>query len=171
MLSMAYSRPPKDFGAKLLPKIVTAVSQSVIITKRGLASHEHLVRVKAMQHVIDQAGHEMADLHRPILHEMLKSDAIHPLMREYLGKIASGEHQWQALALGGIVGGGVSNVFGNAINNELFPVLRDIIASNPHLVPTPGVLATLVAHGWLDGRTGELNTLGQGLNNTYWQAL
>src|SRR5260370_42671743 len=95
---------PDQIGAKLGPKLVKLVSDTVLATKLKLLDTEHRARVHSMQTVIDRAGHEIADLYRPIFEQILERDDIPDEIRDMMRKSMSGKHQWQALA-GFLIGG------------------------------------------------------------------
>lgn len=168
---MRSSSSADQLGSKLTPKLIQAVSQSVIATKRGLMDTEHKVMEIALQHVIDRAGHEFADLHRPVLNAILESGTteIDPMAREFVERVASGEHQWEAIA--GITSGAASGAISTIINNYLADPVRNLVARLPSLSPDIGTIANLYARGWLDQGDALYNSRGQGYSDTWFDMM
>jgi hypothetical protein len=130
---MPYSRTVDQLGAKLTPKLIQAVSQSVIATKRGLMDTEHKLRVGATQEIIDRAGREVGGHLRPLIEAgIAANDKMNPVVRDYLERAASGEHQWEALG-GQLALSGGQALLGQLLSNELAPVIYKITAANPNL--------------------------------------
>ena len=149
----------RELGDKLGPRIARLVLSHQLAARRALAPHEARVAQAATQALIDRAGHETADLVRPLI-DLLTDDeleAMHPALAGYLGKVKSGKHQWQALAgtLGGLSQGVLSQVLGNA----LAPVAYRINETGPALVADPGTQAAMWAAGIKDANSAE--TAGQ----------
>lgn len=144
-----YSRSADQLGVKLTPKLIQAVSQSVIATKRGLLDTEHKLRVGAMQTVIDRAGHEVGSHYGVFLNAVLDNpDAanMHPLMRKWLEDTASGEDQWKAIS-GAL---GITNsLLGSAISNAISQVVYDLNELQPNTLPDTGTIAGMAAAGLL----------------------
>jgi hypothetical protein len=168
---MRYSRDPNDWGGKIGPKLIAAVTQSVIATKKGLMPTEHTLRVNAMQTIIDRAGHEIAELQRPMLHEILRAggDNVNPIAREFLERTASGRDQWQAIAgtLMGVSSGAISSL----LSNYLADPVRALISELPSLAPDMGSLTALYTKGWLDLDTAYYNSRGQGYSDDWFDLL
>src|SRR5712691_1371384 len=96
---MRSSRGADEIGSKLGPKIARLVADAIVSTKVRLLDTEHRARVHSMQTIIDRAGHEVADLYRPIMKQMLDEMPDMPQeVRDHLESAMSGRHQWQALA-------------------------------------------------------------------------
>lgn len=159
------ARDVNTFGNKLLPKIVKAVSEAVITTKRSLMPTEHHWKVKATQDVIDKAGREIADLYRPLVDIMLEAggDDLSPAVRAYLEDAKSGEHQVKAAA-GLLLGGGASAI-STFLSNELAPFVYSAVASNPHLRLDPATAAQLAAEGVVTVDTVFNEASAQGIDN------
>jgi hypothetical protein len=168
---MQYSRGADNLGVKLTPKLIQAVSQSVIATKRGLLDTEHKLRVGAAQAIIDRAGMEYADLHRPILTALLESGTIpiDPMAREFLERTSSGEHQWEAIA--GITGGAATGAISTVLNNFLADPVRNLVSRLPSLSPDVGTVANLFARGWLDRNDAYYNSRGQGYSDNWFDLM
>lgn len=144
---MRYSDSTRKVGDKLGPKLVELVSQTVLSTKLKLLDTEHRARTISMQEIIDRAGHEIADLYRPVFEDMMRDQDMPDSVREHLGKALSGRHQWQAIAGLALGAGGASSALGTVLSNYLAPGTRGLVMLNPQLTPTPEVIAQLGAKG------------------------
>lgn len=168
---MPYSRDVSTLGNKLGPKLIAAVTQSVIATKKGLMPTEHALRVNAMQTVIDRAGHEVADLHRPLVQEALGlHDNLHPLAQAYLEQISSGQDQWQSL-VGGIALGQAAGSLGLIINNSLAPLVQSIVRQSPWLHIDQNTAAQAVARNIITYDDGRADAAEAGYNQPNFDAL
>ena len=155
----------RDFstlGDKLGPKLVKLISDAIIATKRGLIPHEHAVRVSATQAVIDHAGHEIADLYRPIIDKMLALDdgSLDPDVRHFLEQAKSGEHQLKAAA--GLLLGPVSGAISTFLNNELAPFVYGVVGVNPRLRLDPQTSANAAAEQIVPYGDAERSAMDQG---------
>lgn len=152
---MRYSNDTRNLGDKLLPKLIAAVTQSVIATKRGLMPTEHKLRVMAMQDIIDRMGIEAAELGGPIIQAALDyhGDSLHPLVRDYLESVASGKDQIKAL--GGVFFGGASSTLNTVISNSLAPLAYQLIEHMPSLTLDPQTAAA----GWATGQISSADAL------------
>jgi hypothetical protein len=142
---MPYSRSVDQLGVKLTPKLIHAISQSVIATKRGLLDTEHKLRVGAMQTVIDRAGHEVGEHIRPLVAAGIDLNPnMSPAVREYLERAASGDDQWQAVA-GNLTMSSASGTLSQIIGNELAPLVYNLTRLNPNLLVPADVVAAAYA--------------------------
>src|SRR5271154_3749438 len=119
----SYDRATADYGSKLLPKIIKAVTLGVIASKTGLTEHELNIRVNSGQELIDRMGDEGADLYRGLMTEVLKNEKIPPVLREFFEKASSGENQWQAAGEFIFSGAGISGAFGSVVDNAVSSVV------------------------------------------------
>lgn len=133
-------------GDKLIPKIVHAVSQAVIATKRGLVPWDHYVRVKATQDIIDKIGHEVAEHYGPFIDLMLEQDTtgVHPAVIQYLKDSRSGDDQIKAVS--GLLMGSATSAIGTFLSNELAPLVYATVEHNPNLSLDPGTAAQAAAN-------------------------
>lgn len=168
---MRSSNAADQLGSKLTPKLIQAISQSVISTKRGLMDTEHKVRVRAMQDIIDHAGHEAADLTRPFINAALAyhGDNAPPIVRNYLNEVASGRDQVKALSA--LLAGGVGSSLSQVISNYLAPAAYDLNRLAPNLVNDPSVQAAAVAVGITTYNDGWEASRWQGLRGTEFDQL
>jgi hypothetical protein len=140
-------RGDRELGDKLGPKLVSLVTTATLAARRGLADHEARVHAAGVQQVIDRAGHEVADLYRPLLVPYLADDAANPAIRDFLSRAASGTHQWQAIAGLAVGASGAPNALSQIFSNELAPLVYDTVETNPHLIPDIGTITGLAARG------------------------
>jgi hypothetical protein len=165
------SKNERQLGDKLLPKITAAVMQAVLSTKLQLTGHDVTVRTVAGQRLIDRMGHEVADHIEPFITAALEhSPDMHPTVREYLQRTASGENQLQAIA-GNFALGAAGSVLGTVISNELAPLGYAIVGDNPHLRLDPQTAALLMTKG-IFSRGDMLNEgAASGLNSVRMDSL
>src|SRR5579859_379520 len=155
---MRSSNDPAQIGAKLGPKLVHIISETIVATKRKLLHTEHMARVGSMQEIIDRAGHEVADHNRDMLRTILDNSEMPDEIRTYLERAASGRHQWQALAGLAFNGSGASSALSTILNNFLAPGVRFAVAKDPQLAPSPEEQAQLTAKGvWPQAKLFDLS--------------
>jgi hypothetical protein len=152
---MLSSKGKAEFGDKLMPKIQSAIAESVIQTHKGLLGSKHQLLVHGFQELIDRAGHEIAGLWRPLIQPLIDdpNSKMADEMREFLGSIISGDDQWQAIggALNAISQSGLSM----SISNAIAPVTYRLNALGPNLNADPGTYAQAVARGLASLNTGQ----------------
>lgn len=158
-------------GDKLGPRIAQLVAESVLATRRGLATHEARVLAAGLGRAVDQMGAEHAQFLRPFTDALIARDELPPELAEWFARAASGAHQWESRALTGAVLGGAQGTLGLVISNYLAPVAYDLIAKGPALDIDPQTAAAAAAAGivptanvYQSGRNqgfqaGEMNTL------------
>lgn len=164
-------RDSSTLGVKLLPKIVSAVSQTVISVRRGLAPLDHHVRVKATWDVFSKIGEELADHYGPLIDAMLEQDtsSVHPSVVQWLQDTRSGEQQ--AKAISGILFGAGQSALSTFISNEIAPLVYHVVSLNPNLVPDPGLIAQTVAARIDTNQTGLNVASYQGYGGQWWQSM
>ncbi len=150
----------EDIGSKLGPKLVRLVSDAIVATKIKLLDTEH-----------DRAGHEVADLYRPMAMKMIAELDLPDEIRTHIEKAVSGHHQWQALAGLAIGSSGVPSSLSAVLSNYLAPGVRGLIDANPQLVPDPSTLATLGARGTWPLSDVHYFSRGQGFSDDIITAL
>jgi len=159
------SRNERAPGDKLLPKLIKAVTTSVIATKLGLAKHEFDLRVESGQELIDRMGLEAATLYKPMTDKLLSEfgEQMHPIMKRHFERIGSGDYQIEALL--GSLQMQAASALSSVISNYLFPltsVLNDAAPSLPVDMPTG---AQAVTRGLADYDVGALNSRKWGYTN------
>src|SRR5713101_1504214 len=154
----------REPGDRLIPKLIPVIRDTIIATKRGLAGHERDVRSAATQKVIDQAGHEIADLYRPLVDKLLAAggDNLSFEVRQFLEDAKSGEHQTKAAA--GLLMGPVSGALGTLISNEIAPLVYALVGGNPSLNIDPSTAANAAAQGAITYGDGATIAHQQGFN-------
>jgi hypothetical protein len=168
---MRSSSDGRQFGDKLIPKIQSAVHESIISARRGLFDVEHSLRVKATQDIIDRAGHEVADLHRPIIDDLLATEGVnlHPLLQQYLGQVRTGADQWQSLA--GHLSMMATSALSDALSNAFAPITYRINETGPNLNNDPSVYAQAWAAGLTTFDIGQKVAYENGLGGGNFQML
>lgn len=145
-----FSNDPSQIGVKLGPKLVHLISQTITATKLKLLDTEHRARVISMQTIIDRAGHEIADLYRPVMRQVMAEQDMPPEVREFLEKAISGQHQWHAIAGMALQNSGASSALSTIINNFLAPGVRFAVAGDPQILPANEELVQLGVKGAMD---------------------
>ena len=161
----------REPGDKLIPKLIPVIRDTIISTKKGLASHEKEVRRRATQDIIDALGHEVAELYRPLVDKILDADpgAISPEVREIMHAAKSGTHQGQALS--GLLLGGISGAISTLISNETAPAVYAIVGGNPNLDLDPQNAAAAVARGIVPFSDGASSAHQQGYSLGIFQTM
>jgi hypothetical protein len=163
--------PDRQLGDKLMPKLISAIVQSVIATKKGLAGHEHMVRTGATQEIIDRMGHEAADHFAGLMARVLQQDDMHPEMRSFLEKAASGDDQWQAAGQFLFQSPGVAGAFGQAISNAVAPIVYEINRLGPNLDLDPATSAAAAVRGIISESEGAGMAKDQGIQQNLFNAM
>jgi hypothetical protein len=159
------------FGEKLIPKVVKAVVQAVIATKKGLASTEVEIKHAAAHAIATTVGEEIAEITLPLVEEALENSKIPPHIQDIVRKMSDGQNQYQAIA-GALLGAtGSSGLLSAVMNNEFAPVIRRILSANPMLDPPWATIIQLVVRGLQDEETARGQIGGQGLNEGWINAL
>lgn len=147
---MRYSNRHDEIGAKLGPKLVHLIADTIAATKLKLLDTEHRARVGSMQEVIDRAGHEIADLYRPVMLKVMQDQNIPPEIQEFIEKTVSGTHQWHAIAGIALNASGATSAIGTIVSNFLASGVRAAVSLDPQILPVPETLAQLGVKGAMD---------------------
>jgi hypothetical protein len=163
--------PERELGAKLGPKLRDLLVQGAVAAQVRTAPYRANAQRVATQKLIDAAGLEVADLMRPHIQKLLDShDATPEHLQEYLGKIASGKHQWQAI-MGAFQLSGAGATVATLVNNDLAPVVRAAIRVGPELTPTADILAQMVKRDIISVSDGIYEAAGQGYNSVWFERM
>jgi len=168
---MQRSNPDRQFGAKLLPPMISAIVKSIIATKTGLASHEHLVRTRASQEIIDRMGHEAADHFAGLMSLVLSQDELHPELRSFFEKAASGNDQWQAAGQFLFQSSGIAGALGQAIGNAVAPVVYELNSLGPNLLLDPPTAAAASVRGLVTPGFGAQMARKQGTQQVLFEVM
>lgn len=163
--------PHRQLGDKLGPRLAQVMTEATIAARAKMSHHEAKVRQAATQALIDRAGHEIADLYRPLVHAAIDAHdgTMHPHLEEFLRSAASGTHQWQAI--GGLAMGGASGALSSMFANALAPVVYPLVALAPNLVLDPNTLAAAVAAGLASEQAAQDDAAKQGYGARQFQIL
>lgn len=164
-------RDKAQLGDKLLPKIIHAVSQVIITTRRNLAPLDHHVRVKATWDILTKVGEELADHYSPLVDAMLAADTsnMHPAVVQWLEDTKSGTDQ--AKAISGLLVGAGQSAIGTFLSNELAPLVYHIVATNPNLDLDPATAAQAVTAQVIPYPDGAFAAASQGYADSRFQVL
>lgn len=152
------------FGDKIGPRLAQLIGAHVLAARRDHAPIEAKIRQTATQALIDKAGLEVAEHIAPLLAGAIDANPdMHPEVKAYLLRTASGKHQLQAIA-GHLAMAGAGSVLGTLLSNELAPFAYAVVGANPHLRLDPQTAALAHATGLLDYQ-GLVNEIaGSGLD-------
>jgi hypothetical protein len=160
----------RELGDKIGPRLSQLVGAHVLAARRDHAPLEAKIRQVATQALIDKAGLEVAQHIAPLIHAAIDANPdMHPEVKAYLLRTASGKHQLQAIA--GFVGlQAAGSALSTLLQNELAPLVYPIIASNPHLRLDPQTAARLNAVGLFSDTdaANEGNAQGFDSNRMAW---
>lgn len=168
---MRSSRDASSLGDKLGPKLIAAVSQSVIATKKGLGPTEHKIRVGAMQTIVDRAGHEMGDhygglIRRALAHE--QNTGLDDGIRKFLEDTASGRDQWKAIS--GVIGISQS-LLGQVISAFIAPVVYEAMEHINNLLPDLNTVVGSVVQGLTQSGQGATFVRQLGIQSDWYDTL
>lgn len=160
-----------QLGDKLGPRLSALMTEATVAARAKLAPHEARIHQAATQALIDRAGHEVADLYRPLVHRALAlhGEASHPIAEEFLRSAASGEEQLKAI--GGFLMGASQGAISTFLNNYLSPAIYEIVRTAPSLHLDQNTSAVAVAKGLLTFDHGNYNANGFGYDTGSFQTL
>jgi hypothetical protein len=156
----------KDLGDKLGPRLAALIGKYTTAARNDHAPIEARIRQVATQKLIDKAGMEVAEHIRPLLVQAIDDNPdMHPAVKDYLLRTASGKHQLQAIA-GHLALGSASGVISTLLNNELADFVYGAVRLNPHLRLDQNTAATAAAQGIIDDESmnNEGNSYGYDSN-------
>lgn len=160
-----------ELGHKLGPRLAAVTTQAIVAARAALAPHEARVRAEGLQIGIDRMGREAADHFAPLLTEALRQENIHPAMAAFLGKAASGKHQWQAAGQFLFQNAGVASALGQAISNAVAPAVYELNHTGPNLAANPQTAAAATASGVVSPGDAMNAATAQGLQPFWFQAM
>lgn len=163
-LSPSYN-PSRQLGDKLAPKLVKLISDTMISTKRGMLHTEHRARVLSGRTLIDQAGHEIADLYAPIVRDLIDHEDTPEHVRDVLREMASGRHQWKAIGGLAIGSSGVTTAISTILNNFVAQGVYAAVRRQPSLNLDAQSGAAAVAAGIIQDVDGRSNAAGWGFDS------
>jgi hypothetical protein len=146
-------RSDRELGHKLGPRLVDLMVKATLAARKGTAPLESRIMQTAIQALIDRAGHEVADLHAPLIQPLIDHEATSESTKEILRQVASGTHQWQALAGTRLVAGAGASAISTILSNELAPAVYQVVRLNPNLNLDQVTAAQAAAAGLIP--TGE----------------
>src|SRR6266849_6799178 len=161
----------RDIGDKLAPKLVRMIADTIIATRKGMASHEVKVRQAATQGIIDQAGSEVGELYRELFADAMASENVPQAMRSHMEKVLSGEHQCQALLGPTGLGSVAVPAIGTAIGAMLTPFTQETMRAFPYQIPPVNDLAAMVARGVITYDFASSQAKSQGFDFPWFQRL
>lgn len=138
------------WGSKIGPRIAMLVSQAMIYTHSRMAVLKHKVAMAIFHAISDEISEEVDTMVGPLMAKMHDAiDESHPAYPA-VHFIHTATGQLKALAGTGLSMSGLLGSVATIMNNELAPVVYGFVASNPHLLPPPGDLATMAAGRYID---------------------
>lgn len=150
------------WGAKIGPRVAMLVSQSMVYTHSKLAGLKHKIAMSVFHAISDEISNEvdttlgplMARLHAETPEDHPAYAAIHFL------HTATG--QLKALAGTGLQVSGLLGAVSAVMNNDLLPVVYNLISNNPATIPDFGTISSLYAAGLIDenNAVGSMAKLG-----------
>lgn len=139
------------WGVKLGPRIAMLVSKAIVWTHVRLATIKHKVAMSVFHAMSDEISSEVDVTLGPLIQKI--HDAIDETHPAYPGihfmHTVSG--QLKALAGTGLQISGLLGSVATVMNNELAPIVYNIVKANPGLLPDPGVISQSLAAGLVAG--------------------
>lgn len=171
MAKLGTIRDSGSVGDKLLPKLMHAVRDTMISTKKAMLPWEHHVRVKATQDIIDRIGHEIADHYGPLAQKLLDADTgtLSEETKAFLRDSISGEHQLKAVT--GLLMGSAQSGISLVLSNELAPAVYALVGASPNLNLDLQSTANSVAQRYTPYSNGVGIAGSQGNNQANFDAL
>lgn len=158
-------------GSKIGPRIANLVSDAYVSSRQKLLDTDHRLQVNATQSVINAAGLEVGNFSQLLLAPILNSDAIPSEYQAVFTRAASGQHQWEAMILGGAASVAMGGGLGALFSNILAGAIRGYNSIHPSLQPDVGTVAQLTARGFIQGENPEFVAAGEGFNATWFNRL
>lgn len=155
-------RDHSTLGTKLAPKIAHLVTQSVIYSHSRLLHIKHKLAMAVFHAISDEISSEVDTTLGPMLarlHEITPQD--HPAYGA-VHFLATGTGQLKALAGTGLQISGLLGAISTVLNNDLAPLVYNLVSRDPQTLPDLGTLTQLYADGQIDQATlsADLSSLG-----------
>lgn len=154
-------------GAKVGVRIAGLVSQSIVATHTQLLRIKHRLAMGIFHAISDTISEEVHDTIGPVLRRMHDEYDPDGIALGLLHFMAHEKGQLQAMVGTQAASAGILSALGSVITNELSPTVQGLLASNPHLIPDPGTIASLVARGYIARGDGVGAIARNGLSD-YW---
>lgn len=147
-------------GAKVGGKVAGLVSRSIVATHNKLVGTKHKLAMLIFHSISDMISQEVhRSLDSTIVDMWSKLPEDSPA-KPLVGFMANETGQLQAGAGISMVAGSILGSISAIINNELSPVVRGFLATNPHMIPDPQTIAALAAKG-LVGNVDAFDSIGE----------
>lgn len=158
-------------GVKLGNRIAMIVSQAMVATHAKLVHLKHRLAMRVFSDISDIISEEVHLSIGPILRKLHDESAEGGLSKPLTHFMSTEHGQLQAMA-GTIAGAsGIFSSVAQIVNNELSPGVRSALYDNPHLIPDPGTIANLAAHGLAAYDDAIDNIAENGINPGWGKAL
>lgn len=155
------------WGAKIGPRVAMLVSQSMVHTHSRLAGLKHKIAMSVFHAISDEISDEVdvtlgpliTKIHNTIGQEHPAYPAIHFLH--------TNRGQLKAIAGTGLQVSGLLGSLATVMNNDLIPVVYNLVSANPSLIPDAGTVANLAAISLID-QPDAVGTMAKlGYNETW----
>jgi hypothetical protein len=143
------------WGAKIGPRLAILISQAVLYTHLRMAKLKHNVGMSIFHGMSDEISEEVDVTLGPLIKRIYDMiDEEHPHWGA-INFLHTQHGQLKAITGSGLQVSGLLGSISAIMNNELLPVVYDLVRSNPHSIPPVQDAATFAATGIIG--TGELN--------------
>lgn len=160
-------RDHSTVGAKLAPKVAHLVTQSIIYSHSRLLHLKHKLAMAVFHAISDEISDEVDTTLGPMLarlHEITPED--HPAYGA-VHFLATGTGQLKALAGTGLQISGLLGAISTVLNNDLAPLVYNLVSRDPQTLPDIGTLAQLYAAGQIDQGTLSADLASLGIPTQY----
>lgn len=153
---------PSRWGSRIGPRVAMLVSQSMVYTHNRLSVLKHKVAMAVFHSISDEISDEVDTTLGPLiarLHDQTPPG--HPAYAA-IHFLHTATGQLKALAGTGLQVSGLLGAVSAVMNNDLLPVVYNLISNNPATIPDSGTIANLYAAGLIDQNTaiGSMAKLG-----------
>lgn len=161
----------REPGDKLGVKLSRLVVANHLALRRQLAPIEARISAAAAQELIDRAGVEVAGLWRPIIGGALDhhGDSMPPELAHVFSRMASGEHQWEAIA--GNAAAASTSAISSVLTNYLFPITSALNRVAPQIPVDAQTAAQAQAAGILTQGGAETTAAEWGITPNSYQIM
>lgn len=149
-------------GAKLGPRLAHILAQSQIHTEQKMLHTRHKLGMSIFNAASDMIGGEINEVAGDFFAKLAKEHEGEEHVKRTLKLIADGHGQASAILGSMVLGGVTGNALTTIFSNELYPLVADVVRTNPNLPPSPETIAALVAHHLINPEDGLRAAEGQG---------
>lgn len=136
-----------DLGARVADRLADVVTRATISARERMTPHAVRTGMSLQEEFFRLTGMEVAKTVGPFWRTIAEQPDAPDWVKATGNFIADGKGQWATLLAGSVSGMVLGSALSDLMANEMNPILRPLIALNPHGIFTPNDAAIMVARG------------------------